>query len=68
LAGYHNNVRKSRDTAESYVDTGLLIDSTNNQLKGIKEIFNKQKNQKSGGKAAGSSKPASSIRKPSNNS
>src|SRR6187402_520768 len=68
LAGYYNNVRKSRDTAESYVDTGLLIDSTNNQLKGIKEIFNKQKNQKSGGKAAGSSKPASSIRKPSNNS
>src|SRR5688572_28888767 len=68
LAGYYNNVKKSRDTAESYVDTGLLIDSTNNQLKGIKEFFNKQKNQKSGGKATGSSKPASSIRKPSDKS
>src|SRR5678809_1670915 len=42
LAGYYNNVRKSRDTAEAYVNTGLSIDSTHAQLKSIKEYFNKQ--------------------------
>ena len=68
LAGYYNNVKKSRDTAESYVDTGLLIDSTNSQLKGIKEYFNKQRNQKPGGKSTGTGKPSASIRKPSDKS
>ncbi len=68
LAGYYNNVKKSRDTAESYVDTGLLIDSTNSQLKGIKEYFNKQKNQKPGGKSTGTGKPSAALRKPSNKS
>ena len=68
LAGYYNNVKKSRDTAESYVDTGLLIDSTNSQLKGIKEYFNKQRNQKPGGKSTGTGKPSASIRKPNDKS
>jgi len=67
LAGYYNNVRKSRDTAEAYVNTGLSIDSTHAQLKGIKEFFNKQPvkgtNQKPPAKTG--TKPVSSIRKPS---
>jgi tetratricopeptide (TPR) repeat protein len=71
LAGYYNNVRKSRDTAESYVNLGLSIDSTNAQLKGIKEFFNKQPvkgtNQKPPAKT-GNGKPSASIRKPSNKS
>jgi len=65
LAGYYNNVRKSRDTAEAYVNTGLSIDSTHAQLKSIKEYFNKQPvkgTQKPGGKSTG--KPSASIRKP----
>ena len=66
LAGYYNNVRKSRDTAEAYVNTGLSIDSSHAQLKGIKEYFNKQPkgtNQKPPAKTG--TKPQSSIRKPS---
>jgi tetratricopeptide (TPR) repeat protein len=42
LAGYYNNIRKSRDTAEFYVNTGLEIDSTHQQLKNIKQIFSSQ--------------------------
>jgi tetratricopeptide (TPR) repeat protein len=66
LAGYYNNVRKSRDTAEAYVNTGLSIDSSHAQLKGIKEYFNKQPKgtQKPPSKTA-SNKPSASIRKPS---
>ena len=69
LAGYYNNVRSSRDTAYTYVLKGLEIDSTNLQLKNIKEIFDKQPkgNQKPAGKT-GSGKPSASIRKPSDKS
>jgi tetratricopeptide (TPR) repeat protein len=67
LIGYYANVKKSRDTAYSYVLRGLDIDSTNTQLKGIRDIFDKQKNQKSGGgKTTG--RPSAAIRKPSSNS
>jgi tetratricopeptide (TPR) repeat protein len=71
LAGYYNNVKSIRDSAYTYVVKGLEIDSTNAQLKGIKEIFDKQPakgNQKSGGKPAASSKPAASLHKPSDKS
>ena len=65
LAGYYNNIKKSRDTAEAYVDTGLSIDSTHAQLKGIKEYFNKQpaKGTPKPTKTVGN-KPTSAIRKP----
>ncbi|HEY5772473.1 MAG TPA: hypothetical protein VIS75_07590, partial [Chitinophagaceae bacterium] len=69
LAGYYNNVRSNRDSAYGYVVKGLEIDSTNAQLKGIKEIFDKQPTkgtQKPGGKTTG--KPSASIRKPANKS
>ena len=69
LAGYYNNVKNSRDTAYGYVVKGLEIDSTNQQLKGIKEIFDKQKpagGQKPAGKTTG--KPSASIRKPDSKS
>ena len=65
LAGYFNNIKSSRDSALMYVVKGLEIDSTNAQLKGIKEIFDKQPSkgtQKPGGKSTG--KPSASIRKP----
>jgi len=70
LAGYYNNIRKSRDTAEVYVNTGLSIDSSHAQLKGIKEFFNKQPvkgTQKPPTKTTGN-KPSAAIRKPSNKS
>ena len=67
LAGYFNNIKKSRDSALLYVVKGLEIDSTNAQLKGIKEIFDRQPakgtNQKPPAKPA-SGKPSASIRKP----
>ena len=67
LAGYYNNVRKARDTAESYVDTGLSIDSTHAQLLSIKKYFidSKQKgtNPRPPAKPA-SGKPSAAIRKP----
>ncbi len=69
LTGYWNNIRASRDTAYTYILKGLDIDSTNAQLKGIKEIFDKQPakgTQKPGGKTTG--KPSASLRKPSNKS
>ena len=65
LAGYFNNIKKSRDSALMYVVKGLEVDSTNAQLKSIKEIFDKQPTkgtQKPGGKTTG--KPSASIRKP----
>jgi tetratricopeptide (TPR) repeat protein len=65
LAGYYNNVRKSRDTAEAYVNTGLSIDSSHVQLKGIKEFFNKQPKGTQKPPAKTGTKPVSSIRKPS---
>jgi len=66
LAGYFNNIKKSRDSALMYVVKGLEIDSTNIQLKNIKEIFDKQPtkgtNQKPPAKTTG--KPSAAIRKP----
>ena len=69
LAGYYNNVRSNRDSAYAYVVKGLEIDSTNAQLKSIKEIFDKQPakgTQKPAGKTTG--KPSAALRKPSNKS
>ena len=67
LTGYWNNIRSSRDSAYAYLLKGLEIDSTNQQLKNIKEIFDKQptKGTKPPAKAVGS-KPAAAIRKPAN--
>lgn len=67
LTGYWNNIRSSRDSAYAYLLKGLEIDSTHQQLKNIKEIFDKQptKGAKSPAKAVGN-KPAASIRKPAN--
>jgi tetratricopeptide (TPR) repeat protein len=68
LAGYFNNVRSSRDTAYTYVLKGLEVDSTNAQLKGIKDIFDKQPakgGQKPPAKAGAGNKPSASIRKAS---
>ncbi|HEY5966991.1 MAG TPA: tetratricopeptide repeat protein [Chitinophagaceae bacterium] len=69
LAGYYNNIRSNRDSAYAYVVKGLEIDSTNAQLKGIKEIFDKQPakgTQKPGAKTTG--KPSAALRKPANKS
>jgi tetratricopeptide (TPR) repeat protein len=69
LTGYYNNIRSSRDSAYAYLLKGLEIDSTNTQLKNIKEIFDKQPakgTQKPGGKTTG--KPSAALRKPSNKS
>ncbi|HJS53357.1 MAG TPA: hypothetical protein VJ765_02405, partial [Chitinophagaceae bacterium] len=65
LTGYWNNIRSSRDSAYAYLLKGLDIDSTNAQLKGIKEIFDRQPapKQKTPPKAVGG-KPSASIRKP----
>ena len=41
LAGYYNNIKNDRATALSYIMKGLDIDSSNQQLKGIKDIFTK---------------------------
>ena len=41
LAGYYNNIKNDRATALSYIMKGLDIDSSNLQLKGIRDIFNK---------------------------
>lgn len=64
LTGYWNNIRSSRDSAVIYLNKGLEIDSTNQQLKGIKEIFDKQAQ---GGKGTPSSKtgtkPSAIVRK-----
>jgi tetratricopeptide (TPR) repeat protein len=69
LTGYYNNIRSSRDSAYAYLLKGLDIDSTHQQLKNIKEIFDKQPkgNQKPAGKT-GSGKPSAAIRKPSDKS
>src|SRR6187401_3494390 len=69
LTGYYNNIRSSRDSAYAYLLKGLEIDSTNAQLKNIKEIFDKQPakgTQKPAGKTTG--KPSAALRKPSNKS
>ena len=67
LTGYWNNIRSSRDSAYAYLLKGLEIDSTHQQLKNIKEIFDKQptKGTKQPAKAVGN-KPSASIRKPVN--
>ena len=69
LLGYFNNIKSSRDSAQMYLTKGLEIDSTNAQLKSIKEIFDKQPakgTQKPGGKTTG--KPSAALRKTSNKS
>ncbi|HMK19471.1 MAG TPA: tetratricopeptide repeat protein [Chitinophagaceae bacterium] len=69
LAGYFNNIKSNRDSALMYVVKGLEIDSTNAQLKSIKEIFDKQPakgTQKPAGKTTG--KPSATLRKPSSKS
>lgn len=65
LTGYWNNIKSNRDSAYAYLLKGLEIDSTHEQLKRIKEIFDKQptKGTKPPAKAVGN-KPAASIRKP----
>ena len=64
LAGYYNNVHSNRDTAYLYVLKGLEIDSTNAQLKSIKQMFDTQKPAKSPGTPSkGNNKPTSFIRK-----
>ena len=65
LTGYWNNIKSSRDTAYAYLLRGLDIDSTHQQLKNIKEIFDKQpkQGQKPPAKPA-SGKPSAAIRKP----
>ncbi len=66
LAGYYNNVRSSRDSAYAYVLKGLEIDSTNSQLKGIKEVFDKQPTkgtQKPPAKPVGNKPSAAVIKK-----
>jgi hypothetical protein len=70
LTGYYNNIRGSRDTAYAYLLKGLDIDSTNLQLKNIKEIFDKQPvkgTQKPPSKTTGN-KPSAALRKPSDKS
>jgi hypothetical protein len=68
LTGYYNNVKSNRDSAYAYLLKGFEIDSTNAQIKSIKEIFDKQpaKGQKPAGKTTG--KPSASLRKPSDKS
>jgi tetratricopeptide (TPR) repeat protein len=67
LTGYWNNIKSNRDSAYAYLLKGLEIDSTNEQLIKIKEIFDKQptKGTKPPGKAVGN-KPSASLRKPTN--
>jgi tetratricopeptide (TPR) repeat protein len=70
LTGYWNNIKSIRDSAYAYLLKGLEIDSSNLQLKNIKEIFDKQPTkgtQKPPAKTGGN-KPVSSIRKPSDKS
>ena len=67
LTGYYNNVKSNRDSAYAYLLKGFEIDSTNAQIRNIKEIFDKQKQpQKPAGKTTG--KPSAALRKPSNKS
>ena len=57
LAGYYNNVRNNRDSAYAYVVKGLEVDSSNAQLKGIKEFFDKQPVKNSGQPKPAPAKP-----------
>ena len=68
LAGYFNNIKSSRDSALMYVVKGLEIDSTNLQLKNIKEIFDKQPTKGKPPTKTTGNKPSAAIRKPSNKS
>lgn len=69
LAGYYNNVRSNRDSAYTYVLKGLEFDSTNQQLRQIKDIFDKQPakgtGQKPAPKAVGNKPSAAIIKKSS---
>jgi tetratricopeptide (TPR) repeat protein len=64
LTGYWNNIRNNRDTAYGYLLKGLDLDSTNAQLKNIKQVFDTQKPAKSPGSSPkNNNKPTSYIRK-----
>jgi len=67
LAAYYINVRKSADTALAYTNKGLAIDSTDANLKNIKDILERSRNQKPAGRT-NTGKPSASIRKPSDHS
>jgi len=64
LAGYYNNIRSNRDSALMYVVKGLEMDSTNLQLKNIKEIFDKQPVKGKPPTKTTGNKPSAAIRKP----
>ncbi len=69
LTGYWNNIKSSRDTAYSYLLKGWDIDSTNEQLRRIKEIFDKQpasKGNQPKQPAKTGTKPSASVRMPMN--
>lgn len=64
LTGYWNNVRSSRDSAYMYILKGFDIDSTNAQIRNIKDIFDKQNSkQKTPAKPAAGNKPQAQIRR-----
>lgn len=68
LAGYFNNIKKSSDTALAYINKGLEIDSSNAQLKSIRDILIKPTNPRQGNQpkspAKTGTKPAATIKKP----
>ena len=69
LTGYYNNIKSSRDSAYAFLLKGLEIDSTHQQLKNIKEIFDKQPTKGTPKPPAKTgTKPSASIRKPTNKS
>ncbi len=62
--GYYYNVRKSQDTALVYVDKGLMIDSTDSQLKTYKEFISKNNpNTPAKKEPAAKSKPSATANK-----
>lgn len=63
LVGYHNNIKKDRDSALQYAYKGLAIDTSNAQLKGVIEILTKSKPKTSSSKT--SNKPSAKAIRPS---
>jgi len=63
LVGYHNNIRKDRDSALAYAYKGLAIDTSNEQLKRVVEILSKTKATKTSSKT--SNKPSAKAIRPS---
>lgn len=66
LLGYHNNIRKDRDSALVYALRGLAIDTANAQLKGIVDFLTKSSKQSKTPPRTGNNKPSSKAIKPSN--